>query len=118
MRAALDDIRPGTDSGMETRTRLVLAGAGIELVVNRAVRDATGRFLALPDLSDPAARVVVEYDGDVHRVDRRTWRRDIARRQALEAAGWRVVTVTADDVLRHPERVITWTSAARAAQLC
>lgn len=107
-RDALSLIRPRTDSVMETRARLVLVRAGIpEPLVNTPVRDATGRFVALPDLQLPAARLAIEYDGDVHRTDPRTWRRDVERRQRLEDAGWVVVTATADDVLHHPQRLVT-----------
>jgi very-short-patch-repair endonuclease len=84
--------------------------------VNVAARDSTGRFLALPDLSYPDLTIAIEYDGDIHRADKATWRRDIRRRQALEAAGWRVVTCTADDVLRNPERLVAWVRAAIRAR--
>ncbi|MET0433464.1 MAG: DUF559 domain-containing protein [Cellulomonas sp.] len=116
LRAAVADCRAGTDSNMETRARLALSSVGIECDVNRPVLDADGRFVALPDLSDHRHRVAIEYDGDVHRTDKRTWRRDIARRQAMEAAGWRVVTITADDVLRGDDRWLSWVRAAQRRQ--
>lgn len=116
LRAAVADCRAGTDSNMETRARLALAAVGIECEVNRPVLDADGRFVAMPDLSDHRHRVAVEYDGDVHRTDKRTWRRDIARKQAMEAAGWRVVTITADDVLRGNDRWLSWVRAAQRSQ--
>lgn len=116
LRAALAATRPGTDSCMETRTRLALEGAGIVCDVNRPVDDAHGRFVAMPDLSDHRLRVAVEYDGDVHRTDRRTWRRDVARKQALEAVGWRVVTVTADDLRPGETRWLRWVATARTSQ--
>ena len=107
-REALALVREGTDSAMETRTRLVLLRAGLpEPLVNQPVLDGAGRFVALPDLQVVEARVAIEYDGDVHRTDARTWRRDIERRQRLEDAGWVVVTATADDVLRRPDRLVT-----------
>jgi hypothetical protein len=106
-RVALDLIRAGTDSSMETRARLLLVHAGLPCpVVNRAAVDDEGRFLALPDMSYPQQRIAIEYDGDVHRTDPATWRRDVERRQRLEAAGWQIITATADDVLRHPERFV------------
>jgi hypothetical protein len=106
-REALALTRPGTDSSMETRARLVIVRAGLpEPLVNRPVLDAAGQFLARPDMQYPAARVAVEYDGDVHRTDPSTWRRDVERRQRLEDDGWVIVTATADDVLRHPERLV------------
>ena len=112
-RVALDLLRPGTDSSMETRARLLLVHAGLPCpVVNRAATDDQGRFLALPDMSYPAQRIAIEYDGDVHRTDPATWRRDVERRQRLEAAGWIIITATADDVLRHPERFVARVRAA------
>ncbi|TGJ97358.1 hypothetical protein DLJ96_05095 [Actinotalea fermentans ATCC 43279 = JCM 9966 = DSM 3133] len=112
-RVALDLLRPGTDSSMETRARLLLVHAGLPCpVVNRAAIDDQGRFLALPDMSYPERRIAIEYDGDVHRTDPATWRRDVERRQRLEAAGWIIITATADDVLRHPERFVARVRAA------
>lgn len=106
-RVALDLIRAGTDSSMETRARLLLAHAGLPCpVVNRAAVDEEGRFLALPDMSYPAQRIAIEYDGDVHHTDPTTWRRDVERRQRLDAAGWIIITATADDVLRYPDRFV------------
>lgn len=112
LRAALSRVRPRTDSPMETRLRLLVVRGGLpEPVVNVPVLSGAGTFVALPDLSYPASKVAIEYDGDVHRTDRTTWRRDIGRRQAMEALGWRVVTCTADD-LRRPARTLTWIRAA------
>lgn len=68
LRLALPRLRAGTDSCQETRLRLVLVDGGLPCPeVNRPVRDPDGRFVALPDLSYPAERVAIEYDGDVHR---------------------------------------------------
>ncbi|MFI8522833.1 DUF559 domain-containing protein [Promicromonospora sukumoe] len=107
-REAVDLVRPGTDSPMETRLRLIIVDAGLpEPVVNVPARDAAGQFLALPDLSYPALRIAIEYDGDHHRTDPATWRRDVERRQRLEDAGWLIITATADDVIRHPDRLVT-----------
>ncbi|GAA3230260.1 endonuclease domain-containing protein [Oerskovia jenensis] len=107
MRAALDDLRTGTDSPMETRTRLVLVRSGLPCPqVNVPVLAGNGCFVALPDMVYVAERVAIEYDGDVHRTDARTWRRDVAKRQWLEDLGWRTVVVTADDVYRHPARLV------------
>lgn len=117
-REAIDLVRPGTDSSMETRTRLLLVQAGLPCPqVNVPAHDGAGRFLALPDLSYPELRIAIEYDGDVHRTDPGTWRRDVERRQSLEDAGWIIVTATADDVLRHPERLVRRVRAARGRRL-
>ena len=106
-RVAIEHVVAGTDSSMESRTRMLLVDAGLPCpVVNGAAVDAGGRFLALPDMSYPELRIAIEYDGDVHRTDQATWRRDVERRQRLEGAGWLIVTVTADDVIRHPGRLV------------
>ncbi|ROS78659.1 endonuclease domain-containing protein [Cellulomonas sp. PhB143] len=107
MRLALELIRPRTDSSMETRTRLALVGVGERCPeVNHLVRDERGHVVALVDMAYVPERVAIEYDGDVHRTDPATWRRDVARKQALEDLGWRVVVVTADDVLHNPHVLI------------
>lgn len=85
--------------------------------VNDPIYDPEGRFVALPDLSYRELKIAIEYDGDVHRTDPRTWRRDIARRQAMEALGWRIITVTADDVLLYPDLLLARVAAAIAAAL-
>ncbi|MDF9878006.1 endonuclease domain-containing protein [Cellulosimicrobium cellulans] len=113
LRGALDLVRPGTDSPMESRTRLLLVSAGLSCpLVNLPVHDTAGVFVAMPDMTYPEARIAIEYDGDVHRTDPRTWRRDIARKQRLEELGWRVIVVTADDVYLHPAQLVTRVRAA------
>lgn len=114
-RAAVEHVVEGTDSSMESRTRMILVDAGLPRPqVNVPAIDSSGAFLALPDMSYPALRIAIEYDGDVHRTDPGTWRRDVERRQRLEEAGWLIITVTADDVIRHPERLIRRVRAALA----
>lgn len=91
---------------METRLRLIVIRAGLARpVANRDVV-VDGCWLARPDLSWPDLRIAVEYDGDHHRLDRAQWQRDIGRRRLLEDAGWLLVVVTADDVLRHPDQLV------------
>ncbi|MEV7972478.1 hypothetical protein [Cellulomonas sp. NPDC089187] len=105
LRAALPLIRARTDSCQETRLRLLLRDAGLpEPEVNRPILDRQ-RILAIPDLSYPDARLAIEYDGDIHRTDRRTWTRDLARRRTLEAHNWLIHTWTAAD-LRDPTRAL------------
>jgi hypothetical protein len=107
-RAAIEHVVAGTDSSMESRTRMILVEARLPCPrVNVPAVDESGRFLALPDMSYPALRIAIEYDGDVHRTDPGTWRRDVERRQRLEEAGWLIITVTADDVIRHPGRLVS-----------
>jgi hypothetical protein len=112
LQRALPLLRPGTDSCQESRLRLAIVGAGLPCPeVNRPVVDSAGRFVAMPDLMYRDHRIAIEYDGDVHRTEARAWRRDIARRQALEHLGWRTITCTADDV-RDPARALAWIRSA------
>ncbi|HYJ68779.1 MAG TPA: DUF559 domain-containing protein [Nocardioidaceae bacterium] len=104
-------VRPGVDSPMETHLRLVTVLAGLlEPVINRDVFNSRGLWLARPDLSYPEWKIAIEYDGEHHRVDRRQWRRDIARRELLEAEGWIVLVITGGDLFRRPadtlERIV------------
>lgn len=106
MRAAVALLEPRTDSPMETRLRLLLIRAGLGRPAVNLDVIVDGDWLARPDLSYPALRIAIEYDGDHHRTDRRQWLRDIGRRRVLEDAGWLVIVVTADDVLRRPEQLV------------
>jgi hypothetical protein len=97
-RLASDLIRVGSESPGETRLRLLLGRAGLpEPRLNLDILDA-GRFVARVDLAYPRERVALEYEGDVHRVDRDVWRKDIGRRERVEDLGWRVLRVTAGDL--------------------
>ncbi|MDZ4046071.1 MAG: DUF559 domain-containing protein [Rhodoglobus sp.] len=51
-----------------------------------------------------AERLIIEYQGDYHRT-RAQWRKDMTRRSRLEARGWRVMEVGADD-LRDPRELV------------
>ena len=116
MRAAIALLEPHTDSPMETRLRLLIVRAGLPRpVANRDVI-VDGAWLARPDLSYPALRIAIEYDGDHHRTDRRQWQRDFGRRRVLEDAGWLLVVVTADDVLRRPHQIVARIRSAIASR--
>ena len=69
------------------------------------VRDADGRFVARLDLAYPEKRVGIEDEGDHHR-EKATFRRDIARLNALQQLGWTIVRATADDI-RNPDTLLS-----------
>ncbi|MFL0565327.1 DUF559 domain-containing protein [Microbacterium sp. 179-I 1D1 NHS] len=94
LRRALALVEPRTDSVAETLLRLDAREAGLPLFeVNAEIRDARGRFLAYGDLAHAATKVLLEYDGQQHRLDDRQYARDVERLDALAAAGWRVIRV-------------------------
>lgn len=97
LRWALDRVRAPVHSPQESRLRLTLVACGLpEPDVQVPVQTAVG--LRHADLGYPAARVLIEYQGDHHRTDRAQWREDRTRRQLFEDAGYRVIEVTADDL--------------------
>jgi very-short-patch-repair endonuclease len=70
------------------------------------VHEHRGRvLLGRVDLAYPRWRIAIEYKGDHHR-KRARFQRDVARLNALRAAGWLVLRFTADDTLRHPARIV------------
>ncbi len=107
-RDAHDLIRVGSASAMETKARLVFMRAGLpEALLNHDIHRAEdGAWIACADFVWLDQRVIVEFDGDQHRTDRRQWQRDIARRRLLREEGFEVIVITADDVLRFPHDLI------------
>jgi hypothetical protein len=104
-------------SPQEDRFRLLweyAAGWGRPLI-NRAIYDLSGRFVAMPDLLDPRRGVVGEYAGAGHR-DIDQHERDIAREAAIRDVGLEYVEVVARD-LRSRERVIRRMEAAASRAL-
>lgn len=96
LREAIAWVRPGTDSARETALRLLLVRAGFpEPEVNGEIRNEFGAVIAHGDLVWRTHRVVVEYEGDHHRTDRRQFAIDIDRIGGIQALGWSVLRVDA-----------------------
>lgn len=94
---ALPLVRGGVDSPRETELRLLLIDEGlIAPEVGHVVHTRLGPLS--PDLAYPHRRVLLEYEGDAHRTDRRRWRGDFDRVRAFQEAGWTVIRVNADDL--------------------
>ena len=97
-------------SPQETRLRLLLHRSPLPRpVAQHRVRHA-GRFVARLDFAWPGSRVGLEYEGAWHTT---RIREDRQRIEALQAAGWRVLFVTAAD-LRAPGPLIARIAAALA----
>ena len=96
---------------MESVLRWLLLRAGLprpELQVE--LRDAAG-FIGRVDMAWRDRRVVVEFDGDLHR-ERSVFVTDLRRQNRLVAAGWVVLRFTSADVLGRPDDVV---AAVRSA---
>jgi very-short-patch-repair endonuclease len=103
-RRAASYVRERVDSPMETRLRMLLVLAGLpEPEVNRVVRDDHGNVLLRLDLSYPAVKVAVEYDGRQHTELVEQRHRDLERRDDLDDGDWRLVVVTSKGVFVEPE---------------
>jgi len=75
--AAARYVRSGVDSPMETRLRMLIVLAGLpEPEVNLKIRAEDGEVLRMYDLSYPAVRVAVEYNGKLHVEVIETWEDD------------------------------------------
>ena len=102
-RAAASYVRERVDSPMETRLRMLLVLAGVpEPEVNREMRNEIGDIVRRFDLCWPSVKVIFEYDGRHHIERVEQWEADIERREQLEDASWRIVTVVARGVFVDP----------------
>ncbi len=98
-------VRRRVDSVRETRLRLALVLAGLpEPEVNPSIR-AKGRQVGRVDLLLRRWRIVIEYEGDQHRLDRRQWNRDVWRQERLVEDDHTLVRVTAER-MRSPRTVV------------
>ena len=106
LRRVVELANPLAESPMETRLRLLLVLAGLPAPeLQYRVRDAHGAVLARVDLAYPAARLALEYDGEVH-FDEEHSRRDRLRDLRLDDVDWHTMRFTRDDVLRTPQDTV------------
>lgn len=99
-RAAIELIRVGAESAMETWLRLAVVDAGFpEPELQVEVFDGAGRFLARVDMGWRGLRIALEYDGDHHR-ERATYERDQRRDNSMIVNGWLVLHANRTDVGR------------------
>lgn len=106
-RRILAYVREGAESPMETLVRLMIVFARLpEPRCNRKIFDDFGHFIGRGDLTYSRYKVLVEYDGWQHERNGRQRQKDRSRREAFEAAGWRVIIITSEDLKNT--RLIPW----------
>ena len=124
LRELLPLVDGGASSPWESRIRLLLMDAGFprpetQIPVVRGVTPVAWLDMGWRDFA-----VAVEYDGDLgapprvqggHRKNRRQYVKDIARLRMLEALGWNVIRVIAED---KPQDVIARVEAALVSRGC
>ncbi|MHC5796814.1 endonuclease domain-containing protein [Lacisediminihabitans sp. FW035] len=103
---AVQRLNERAESPPESWLRLILEDAGFPPPhINREVTDHHGEFVARTDFIFEGLRLVLEYQGDYHRTTKGQWRADMTRRSKLEANGWRVMELNADD-LKDPAELV------------
>ena len=103
---------PATESVMETRLRLVLVLSGLPRPnVQTDLNDATGQFIARPDLDCPHKRLAIEYDGATHRD---SLAQDNRRQNRIMEAGYSLLRFTAGDIFNTPASVAALVQRALA----
>jgi len=109
---ALTRIRSPVESPPETLLRLGLLAARLpEPDVQPTIQTAAGD--RHPDLAYVEARLLIEYLGDVHRADPRTWRDDLTRVQLFQDAGYRVILAGAAEL--SPDGLSAFAARVRRA---
>lgn len=96
----LDLADPLSGSPMESRIRMALVLAGLPTPALQHPVVVDGRRYEL-DLAYPALKLAIEYDGVLHRSQRRA-HRDLRREAVLTRLGWTILRFDADTVLFHP----------------
>lgn len=115
LRDLLPLIDGGAASPRESRIRLWLHDTGFPPPTTQIPVCVGTRPVAFLDLGWREYMVAVEYDGDHHRKDRRQYVKDIDRMRMLEAMGWIVVRIIAED---HPRDWLTRVARALADRGC
>jgi very-short-patch-repair endonuclease len=104
LRAARPMLTDRSESPKESHLRVILLLAGLSGLVANLPITTSGGFRYRADLAFPAHKVLVEYQSDYH-MDPDSFRADMTRRARLEADGWFVMLVNADD-LRDPAELV------------
>ncbi|MDR2378070.1 MAG: hypothetical protein LBD70_01395 [Bifidobacteriaceae bacterium] len=105
-RLAVELSEPGTDSNPETWVRLVLRDCGLPRgVVNRPVRDASGKIVRYEDVGLDKYPVGIEYQGHHHFESPEQVYQDMVRREQLRGLGRITIEVGARD-LRDQTRLV------------
>lgn len=110
VRSAVPILDGGAESPAESWVRVLLVDGGVPAPVCNLDVMVEDTWIARVDMAWPDERVIVEYDGAGH-LDERQRRRDAERLNALQAAGWLVIVLTADD-LRRPTQLVSMVRAA------
>ena len=111
----LDLADAGAESPQESRVRLLLMDNGFPRPATQIpVQGPDGPPRYYLDMGWQDIMVAVEYDGEHHRKDTPSYRRDIVRLEYIQSIGWIVVRVVAGN---RPREVVERVHRARALRL-
>ncbi|WP_448613877.1 endonuclease domain-containing protein [Modestobacter sp. URMC 112] len=97
---------PNVDSPMESVVRWLLHEAGLPRPnLQYQAFDDSGRQIGFGDMAWPDRKVLLEFDGDVHR-ERRVFVGDLRRQNRLVLEGWIVLRFSSADVLGRPHELV------------
>jgi very-short-patch-repair endonuclease len=113
-RVAVELMDGRAESRPESRVRVTLFRAGLVFTPQVEIRDQDGEVIARVDLGAEDVKLGIEYDGAWHG-DPAQLGRDRDRLNRVQAAGWRLVFVTAE-LLRDPPRLVETVRAALEQQ--
>lgn len=98
LRRALPLVDGGAASPQETRLRLLFIDAGLPRPTTQIpVVENNGRLLRMLDMGWEHFMVAAEYDGDLHRTNRRKYVMDLRVLPKIERMGWQVIRVIKED---------------------
>jgi hypothetical protein len=105
-RTVLDLADPRAESPMESVVRWLFYDGGLPAPeLQYVVRNAAGVFLARADFAWPDHRVLVEFDGDLHR-ERDVFVKDLRRQNGVLAEGWTMLRYTSADALGRGDDMV------------
>jgi hypothetical protein len=105
-RVVLPLADPRAESPMESVVRWLFHAGGLPAPeLQYVVRDAAGVFLARADFAWLQQRVLVEFDGDLHR-ERDVFVKDVRRQNGVVAAGWTMLRYTSADALGRADDMV------------
>ena len=103
IRELLPLVDRGAASPKETWLRLLLIDAGFPIPTTQIPVQDTCGLIAMLDMGWEEFKVAAEYDGDVHRTDRRRYVWDQKRSRLVAGLGWKSVLVINED---NPKDII------------
>ena len=114
LRASHPMLNDRSESRKESHLRVIILMARLPGLVANLPITTSGGFDHRADLAFPELKVLVEYQSDYHS-DPDNFRADMTRRARLEADGWFVMLVNAND-LRDPDELIARIRTVLAAR--